>query len=111
MPQKTMYLTADMPTSKFLPSESALQEMLDLTYMRPVHAARFDPTIGKTDWTAQERGEYWGHFPPVGVDRYLVVADAFDGVNALHHYEPPFGLREYDTRFNAPVATLEASAE
>jgi tRNA (mo5U34)-methyltransferase len=99
MPQKAMYLSASIFNSKFLPSEGALEEMLLASYMRPIKVARLDPSVGADKWTALQRGEFWGQYPPVGIDRVLITAEAFDNINNVHQYEPPFGLRLYDPRF------------
>ena len=101
MPQKALYQSANIFNSKFLPSQGALDEMLLASYMRPLRTARLDPTIGAGEITAQVRSELWGHFPPVGLDRTLITAQAFKGANdEIHHYEPPFGLKIYDPRFS-----------
>ena len=100
MPQRALYLSAGIFNSKFLPSQAALEEMLLAAYMRPIRAARLDPSVGECDWTVQERAKLWGHFPPVGCDRILVTAEAIEGINNVHHYEPPFDLRVYDPRFS-----------
>lgn len=33
------------------------------------------------------------------IDRGFTVCTPFEGANALHAYEPPFGLGNYDDRF------------
>lgn len=100
MPDRALYQTSGIINSKFLPSEAALNEMMLASYMRPLRSARLDPSIGAGEMTAQARGELWGEFPPVGIDRILVTAQAFNEPNAeIHHYEPPFGLKRYDPRF------------
>lgn len=99
MPPKALYLTADIFNSKFLPSQAALEEMLLATYMRSLRVARLDPSVGADDRTPLERTELWDRFPPIGLDRVLVTAEAFEDTNNAHHYEPPFGLRYYDPRF------------
>ena len=40
--------------------------------------------------------------PPRGVNRILIVCRPFNGLNRCHEYQPPFGLKEYDSRSGLP---------
>jgi tRNA (mo5U34)-methyltransferase len=103
MPKRTAFQTMDMPNGKYLPSQSALEEMLTATYMRPAAITRLEPSIGATNGTPEEdviqRVAYWGQFPPIGLDRIFVTAEAIEDHNRCHVYKPPFNLDQYDPRF------------
>ena len=37
------------------------------------------------------------------IDRAFTVCTPFRGANALHAYEPPFGLNVYDDRYSGTI--------
>lgn len=77
----------------YFPSASALAQLMRSTYFT-VASQSFLSDGRPRKWTGKQTRR-------PREDRALTVCRPFLGVNELHAYAPPFGLREYDTRFRA----------
>lgn len=99
------YDLADPSMPIFLPAPEALAQMLQANYLnvvsqrsmlaqlgsRPEH--RGAPNLLRRIWPKPSR-------PALrSLDRLISVCEPFEGSNPLHFYRPPFGLHEFDPRF------------
>ena len=95
------YRLDDSRVSAFVPSIPALETLLRASYLRVQSQACLRP-----------RG-FFRRKGAIGllrsllnrpaVDRAFTVCTPFRGANALHAYEPPFGLNAYDDRYRDAV--------
>jgi tRNA (mo5U34)-methyltransferase len=76
---------------RFVPDLDTLRLLLEAAYFEIVSDAVF-PLSGPIADGASPRG----------VNRVLVICRPFNGFNKVFEYQPPFGLREYDSRRSLP---------
>jgi tRNA (mo5U34)-methyltransferase len=111
LPPKGAVLDLEQKGSKFLPSYSALQELLQAAYFRVTSRQSLGPpTAGRPRWGWRLRvcaqallgspngvAELLG--PMTATGRVFVSCVPVTGRNDGHFYRPPFGLHVYDDRF------------
>lgn len=93
------YTFGDSSLSSFVPSARALENLLKLAYLRVESQAWLRPGS-----FLRVRGlvQHLRRFKTISttfIDRAFTICTPFEGVNALHTYEPPFNLGNYDNRF------------
>src|SRR5579872_664473 len=93
------YDLSDHAKPIFVPSRSALEQMLRASYFDiasvNVQSSASWKRIAKTAIVRSLPDGY----SPRWTERQLTVCRATEGANPLHAYRPPFGLHRYDTRF------------
>jgi tRNA (mo5U34)-methyltransferase len=89
------YCLDDTSKPAFVPSEPALERFLNAAYLRVLSQARLHPAPPGIRGRLRRAFRQW----VTTSDRAFYVCAAFEGVNPMHHYEPPFGLDAYDDRF------------
>lgn len=92
------YRFHDSRLSAFVPSAPVLEQLLRVSYLR-VQSQAWLPPHGflRKDGAAFQPLRYLLNKPSIG--RAFTVCRPFRGINALHPYEPPFGLSVYDDRY------------
>jgi tRNA (mo5U34)-methyltransferase len=93
-PGEVLYSLGEPRTQAFLPSLRALEGFLKTAYLRMRSQARLKPPLRAI--ASRLKGIIGRR---VSLDRVFLVCVPFEGVNELHYYEPPFGLKVYDDRF------------
>ena len=86
-----------MPT--FMASAALLENLLQAAYLEVksvswLRPGRFRRLIGLL-----HHFKYYQSFDTTFVDEAFIVCRPFEGINEVHPYEPPFGLKKYDSRF------------
>ncbi len=89
------YSYGDSGKPAFLPSTVALRNFLRSAYLQVQSQAWLQPRRGMKAYLKRLiRGR-------AACERVFTVCTPFEGANALHPFEPPFGLEVYDDRFRA----------
>jgi tRNA (mo5U34)-methyltransferase len=103
LPQnEARYCLDDATKPAFVPSESALEQLLAAAYLRVVAKDRLNPP--RTD--LKSRVARWVRGQSAGSYRGFFVCTPVEGVNSIHHYAPPFRLGTYDDRFRSSALPI-----
>jgi tRNA (mo5U34)-methyltransferase len=90
---EVLYSFSNSRNPTFLPSPLALKNLLEAAYLHVQAQTWLQPRCGvKAIAKRLLRGKR-------ASERVFSVCAPFEGVNPLHEYEPPFGLKVYDERF------------
>lgn len=93
------YTFGDTRLSAFVPSAPALENLLSLAYLRVQSQAWLRPGPFRRVKGLVQHLRRFKTISTAFIDRAFTVCAPFEGVNALHTYEPPFDLGNYDDRF------------
>jgi tRNA (mo5U34)-methyltransferase len=93
------YTFGDSRLSAFVPSIQALENLLMLAYLRVQSQAWLRPGPFRRVKGLVQHVRRFKTISTTFIDRAFTVCTPFEGVNALHTYEPPFDLGNYDDRF------------
>ena len=92
------YQFGDSRRSAFVPSFSALEMLLQVSYLRVQSHVWLRPRLFlDKDGTAIQQLRYLLNKP--STDRVFNICTPFRGANDRHTHEPPFGLSAYDDRY------------
>ena len=89
----------DATAPLFVPTPRTLDRLLRATYFE-VASQRFLNSAPRA-WAKSCWRRLAGDSKLPAVDRAVTVCRPFTGANPLHDYAPPFGLQQYDDRFNS----------
>ena len=93
------YSFRDSRLPTFVPSVALFENLLQAAYLRVkslswLRLGPFRRVIGLLHHL-----KYYRSFDTTFIDEAFIVCNPFEGINELHSYEPPFGLKKYDGRF------------
>jgi tRNA (mo5U34)-methyltransferase len=109
-PDEVRYRFGDSTLSAFVPSCSALESLLRVSYLQVQSQVWLRPRrFLHKDGTAIQQLRYL--LNKLSIDRAFTVCTPFRGANELHSYEPPFGLGVYDDRFVKQHPRSDAGSE
>jgi len=98
------YSFGDTRLSTFTPSAPALQNLLMLAYLRVHSQVWLWPGRSRIVKGLAQNFRRHKTISTTFVNRAFTVCTPFEGVNAMHTYEPPFELGEYDDRFRTSAS-------
>lgn len=93
------YRFADTRWPTFVPSAPLLKNLLAAAYLRVESQAWLRPGLSRFLLGYAHHLKHHHIIDRTFIDRVFTVCTPFEGANLLHTYEPPFGLKAYDTRF------------
>lgn len=131
LPEGTACYNLGDHTREFLPSQGALEQLVEASYFKVEHRAEFntdrtqpgdDDPVGRK-WRLRQAAlalfgsrrqirEHARRLEPYTffARRVCLQLQGFVGASRLHAYKPPFGLDKYDIRFNGQNKGQDAAA-
>jgi tRNA (mo5U34)-methyltransferase len=100
------YTFGDTRLSAFIPSAPALQNLLMLAYLRVQSQVWLRPGPFRIVKGLAQHLRRFKTISTTFIDRAFTVCTPFEGVNAIHTYEPPFKLGDYDDRFRRSASAV-----